>query len=93
MAKTAYGSIRLDEVVSGSVEAESAYGEVGVGVRAGVPAWLDLASKNGRVRNELEADRAPVRVRAVGLGARPDAVRRRQRAAYGGGARHAALTR
>ncbi|GAB2585398.1 DUF4097 family beta strand repeat-containing protein [Microlunatus antarcticus] len=59
VAKTAYGSIRLDEVVSGSVEAESAYGEVGVGVRAGVPAWLDLASKNGRVRNELEADRAP----------------------------------
>jgi DUF4097 and DUF4098 domain-containing protein YvlB len=59
VAKTAYGSIRIDEVVSGSVEAESAYGEISVGVRAGVPAWLDLASKNGRVRNALEADTAP----------------------------------
>jgi hypothetical protein len=59
VAKTAYGSIQLLEVSGGSVEAESGYGEVGVGVRAGVPAWLDLASKNGRVRNELEADSAP----------------------------------
>jgi hypothetical protein len=24
-----------------------------------VAAWLDLASKDGRVRNQLEADRAP----------------------------------
>jgi hypothetical protein len=59
VAKTAYGSIQLLEVSGGSVEAESGYGEVGVGVRASVPAWLDLASKNGRVRNELEADSAP----------------------------------
>lgn len=59
VARTAYGSIRLGEVVTGSVEAESGYGEVEVGVRDGVPAWLDLASKNGRVRNGLEADRAP----------------------------------
>ena len=59
MAKTAYGSIQLREVVTGSVEAESGYGEVSVGVRAGVAAWLDLASKNGRVRNGLETDRAP----------------------------------
>lgn len=58
-AKTAYGSILLREVVTGSVEAESGYGEVSVGVRPGVAAWLDLTSKNGRVRNELAADRAP----------------------------------
>lgn len=59
VAKTAYGSIRLGRVEAGSVEAESGYGEVVVGVRAGVPAWLDLSAKNGRVRNELDADRAP----------------------------------
>lgn len=58
-AKTAYGSILLREVVTGSVEAESGYGEISVGVRPGVAAWLDLTSKNGRVRNELAADRAP----------------------------------
>ena len=57
--RTAYGSIALGEVSTGTVEAESGYGEVAVGVRAGVAAWLDLASKNGRVRNELVADRAP----------------------------------
>ena len=57
--RTAYGSIALAEVSSGTVEAESGYGEVAVGVREGVSAWLDLASKNGRVRNDLESDRAP----------------------------------
>ena len=58
-AKTAYGDITLHEVSGGAVEVESGYGEVGVGVLDGVSAWLDLSSKNGRVRNELEADRAP----------------------------------
>lgn len=59
VAKTAYGSIQLLEVSAGSVEAESGYGEVTIGVREGVPAWLDVASENGRVRSELDADRAP----------------------------------
>ncbi|HEY5202505.1 MAG TPA: DUF4097 family beta strand repeat-containing protein [Acidothermaceae bacterium] len=58
-AKTAYGSIRLGEVSSGSIQVESGLGEVTIGVRPGVPAWLDLSSKNGHVRNELVSDRAP----------------------------------
>ena len=58
-AKTAYGSIRLGEVSSGSIQVESGLGVVSIGVRTGVPAWLDLASKNGHVRNELVSDRAP----------------------------------
>jgi DUF4097 and DUF4098 domain-containing protein YvlB len=58
-AKTAYGSIRLGEVSSGSIEVESGMGEVSIGVRSGVPAWLDLSSKSGHVRNELVGDRAP----------------------------------
>jgi hypothetical protein len=58
-AKTAYGSIRLGEVSSGSIQVESGLGEVNIGVRAGVPAWLDLSSKNGHVRTELVSDRAP----------------------------------
>ena len=60
-AKTAYGSIQLHEVSSGSVQVESGFGQVTIGVRPGVPAWLDLSSKNGRVRNELDGDRAPGR--------------------------------
>ena len=58
-AKTAYGSIQLREVSSGSIEVESGFGQVTIGVRPGVPAWLDLSSKDGRVRNELAGDRAP----------------------------------
>lgn len=58
-AKTAYGSIQLDDVSSGSIQVESGYGQVTVGVRAGVAAWLDLSSKEGRVRNELDGQAAP----------------------------------
>jgi len=58
-AKTAYGSIQLREVSSGSIQVESGYGQVTIGVRPGVPAWLDLSSKDGHVRNQLDADRAP----------------------------------
>jgi len=58
-AKTAYGSIRLHDVSDGSIEVESGFGQVVIGVRPGVPVWLDLASKEGRVRNELSDDSAP----------------------------------
>lgn len=58
-AKTSYGSIRIQEVSSGSIQVESGFGQVAIGVRPGVPAWLDLSSKDGRVRNELDSDRAP----------------------------------
>jgi hypothetical protein len=58
-AKTAYGSIGLFEISSGSIQVESGYGTVTIGVRPGIPAWLDLSSKDGRVRNELDGDRAP----------------------------------
>jgi DUF4097 and DUF4098 domain-containing protein YvlB len=58
-AKTAYGSIQLGEISSGSIEVESGYGQITVGVRDGVPTWLDLSSKEGHVRNRLDGDRAP----------------------------------
>jgi DUF4097 and DUF4098 domain-containing protein YvlB len=58
-AKTAYGSIRLQEVSSGSIQVESGFGQVTIAVRPGVPAWLDLSSKDGHVRNELAGDHAP----------------------------------
>ena len=58
-AKTAYGSIQLGEVSSGSIQVQSGFGQVTIGVRPGVPAWLDLSSKDGHVRNELDGDGAP----------------------------------
>lgn len=57
-AKTAYGSIQLGEVSSGSIQLESGYGQITVGIRPGVLAWLDVSAKNGRVRNELTGDHA-----------------------------------
>lgn len=73
-AKTAYGGIALREVSSGSVQVESGYGQIDIGVRPGVPAWLDLAAKNGRVRNELDGDSAPAGAeRAVEVRARTKA--------------------
>ena len=58
-AKTAYGRIDLHEVSAGSIQVETGYGPVSIGVKQGVPAWLDLSSKDGRVRNEIDGDRAP----------------------------------
>ena len=57
-AKTAYGTITVDEISSGSVDIESGYGALRLGVRAGVAAWLDVSSKNGRVRSSLQSDPA-----------------------------------
>jgi DUF4097 and DUF4098 domain-containing protein YvlB len=57
-AKTAYGAITLGEVSAGSLQLESGFGQVKVGIRSGVTAWLDVSSKNGRVRNELETGTA-----------------------------------
>jgi hypothetical protein len=58
-AKIAYGGIQLREVSSGSIQVETGAGLVTIGVRPGVPAWLDLSSKKGHVRNQLAGDRAP----------------------------------
>ena len=58
-AKTAYGAIELREVSSGSIQVESGYGQITIGIRPGVRAWLDAASRDGRVRNDLESDSAP----------------------------------
>lgn len=61
-AKTAYGEVRIGEVSSGAIDVESGYGRISIGVRPGVAAWLDLSSKDGgRVRNQLDGDRAPAR--------------------------------
>ena len=59
VAKTARGDIRLGEVARGEVRAETAYGQVEVGIREGVAAWLDLDTRFGKVHNELDATDSP----------------------------------
>jgi DUF4097 and DUF4098 domain-containing protein YvlB len=74
-AKTAYGSVRVREVVRGSVVLETAFGEVELGVREGTAAWLDVSSKLGSVRSDLDAADAPAST--------DDAVEVRARTGYG----------
>jgi hypothetical protein len=58
-ARTAWGRVRIDEVVSGTVHLETARGDVSIGVAAGTAAWLDLHSKSGVVRSDLDAADGP----------------------------------
>lgn len=58
-AKTAHGGIRIGAAVNGAMHLETGYGKVGVGIAEGTAAWLDLHSKNGVVRNALDAAEGP----------------------------------
>jgi hypothetical protein len=58
-AKTANGDVRIGEVSSGAVVAETAYGKVDLGIRDGVPTWLDLVSGYGTVHSDLDAAERP----------------------------------
>ncbi|HEY7483793.1 MAG TPA: DUF4097 family beta strand repeat-containing protein [Streptosporangiaceae bacterium] len=58
-AKTAYGNMRVGEVVRDSVDLETSFGEVEIGIAEGTAAWLDVNSKLGSVRSDLEAAGEP----------------------------------
>jgi hypothetical protein len=58
-AKTAKGDIRFNTVTGGAVLAQTAYGQVDIGVLDGVAAWLDLNTNFGKVESDLEAAGAP----------------------------------
>ena len=58
-AKTANGAVRIGDVVRGTVELETAYGELEVGIREGTAALLDVRSQFGSVRNSLTASDGP----------------------------------
>jgi hypothetical protein len=68
--KTANGDIRLGQVARGSVTIETASGGLEIGVREGTAAWIDAATKFGRVHNNLtcaddpESSAETVQVRA-----------------------------
>jgi hypothetical protein len=58
-AKAANGAVRLREAVRGSVVLETRIGDVEVGIREGIAAWVDANATAGKVRNTLEAAEAP----------------------------------
>jgi DUF4097 and DUF4098 domain-containing protein YvlB len=59
VAKTAKGNIRFNDVVRGSIQLETAYGELEIGIREGTAAWLDVSTRYGRVRNSLNTTAGP----------------------------------
>ncbi|MFC0598423.1 DUF4097 family beta strand repeat-containing protein [Streptomyces palmae] len=58
-ATTAHGTLRVAEVARGTVQLDTSYGAIEVGVREGTAAWLDVSSGLGQVRNTLTASGAP----------------------------------
>ena len=74
-AKSANGDVRLGEVAHGDVLAQTAFGKVEIGIRDGVAAWLDLNTRYGIVRNDLDTADRP--------GAGEDAVEVRARTSFG----------
>jgi hypothetical protein len=58
-ATSANGDVRLGSVERGSVDLKTAMGDLEVGIREGVPAWIDANATAGTVRNGLEASGAP----------------------------------
>ncbi|MFJ4848342.1 MULTISPECIES: DUF4097 family beta strand repeat-containing protein [unclassified Streptomyces] len=57
-ATTAHGTLRVAEAARGTVQLETSYGAIEIGIREGTAAWLDASSERGRVRNQL-ADAEP----------------------------------
>jgi hypothetical protein len=53
-ANTVSGSILVDDVSGRSVEARSVSGSIRIGVRRGLRVWLDLSSRSGSTRSDLE---------------------------------------
>ncbi|MEU9295233.1 DUF4097 family beta strand repeat-containing protein [Streptomyces sp. NPDC048266] len=58
-ATTAHGALRVAEVARDSVQLETSYGSIEIGVREGTAAWLDVSSDRGQVRNTLAASETP----------------------------------
>jgi DUF4097 and DUF4098 domain-containing protein YvlB len=58
-AKTSNGSIRLGEVVRGSVVLETAAGALDIGIAAGTAAWLEVNTGFGHVHNLLDTASRP----------------------------------
>ncbi|WP_371527862.1 DUF4097 domain-containing protein [Streptomyces sp. NBC_01283] len=58
-ATNAHGTLRVGEVARGTVQLETNYGAIEVGIREGTAAWLDVSSDKGQVRNTLTAAEGP----------------------------------
>ncbi|MEU5612956.1 DUF4097 family beta strand repeat-containing protein [Streptomyces sparsogenes] len=74
-ATTAHGTVRVSDVARGTVQLETNYGAIEVGIREGTAAWIDASSNSGQVRNTLAASDSPEKTE--------DTVKVRARTRYG----------
>jgi hypothetical protein len=58
-ASSAYGVVRVQELLGAGARMTTSYEGIEVGVPAGTAAWLDAESQHGTVRTELDARSAP----------------------------------
>ncbi|MEV5160730.1 DUF4097 family beta strand repeat-containing protein [Streptomyces sp. NPDC053728] len=58
-ATTAHGTLRVGDVARGTVQLETSYGAIEIGIREGSAAWLDAGSGAGQVHNALTESDAP----------------------------------
>jgi hypothetical protein len=58
-ARSNHGSVRIGEIWRGSVDVQTGYGGIEIGVRHGTAAWLELSSRKGRVHNALDTTDGP----------------------------------
>ena len=58
--RSAYGAVRIRDIVRGAVRVDGSYGSVDVGVRRGTAVWVDATAQHGVVRTDLAADAGPV---------------------------------
>jgi hypothetical protein len=59
VAKTANGNVRVGTAGRGSVVAETAMGDIDLGIPEGIAAWLDLDTRFGVIDNALDAAGPP----------------------------------
>ena len=59
VARTANGDVRIEHFATGTAVLETQVGDVDVGVPPGTAAWLDVNSRAGAVRNDLDETDTP----------------------------------
>ncbi|MEV0275452.1 DUF4097 family beta strand repeat-containing protein [Streptomyces sp. NPDC050610] len=60
-ATTAHGTLRVADVARGTVQLETSYGAIEVGIRESTAAWLDVDSRSGQVHSALAATGKPAK--------------------------------
>jgi DUF4097 and DUF4098 domain-containing protein YvlB len=60
-ASTAFGTLRLLSVAQGTIKADSARGDIEIGIAEGTAAWLDLNTTFGHTYSELDEAQSPER--------------------------------